>query len=115
MSYDIKLEGIITNGKHGVYESEKLEQQLFLIDLVITLANETVKDDSIESTIDYEQYVEKVEYIVSSSTFDLIETLAKYLYENLISPKMEKLTVTVHKPNTSLSKKTKDISVTYSG
>jgi len=87
MSYDIKLEGIITNGKHGVYESEKLEQQLFLIDLVI----------------------------VSSSTFDLIETLAKYLYENLISPKMEKLTVTVHKPNTSLNKKTKDISVTYSG
>lgn len=48
MSYDIKLEGIITNGKHGVYESEKLEQQLFLIDLVITLANEKVKDDSIE-------------------------------------------------------------------
>ena len=66
MSYDIKLEGIITNGKHGVYESEKIEQQLFLIDLVITLANETVKDDSIESTIDYEQYVEQVEYIVSS-------------------------------------------------
>jgi len=114
MSYDIKLEGIITHGKHGVYESEKLEQQLFLIDLVITLANETVKDDSIDSTIDYEQYIEKVEHIVSSSTFDLIETLAKYVYENLIDSKIEKLTVTVHKPNTSLNKKTKDISVTYS-
>ena len=115
MSYDIKLEGIITYGKHGVYESEKLEEQLFLIDLLITLENKTIKDDSIGSTIDYEQYIEKVEYIVSSSTFDLIETLAKHLYENLIGPKIERLIVTVHKPNTPLSKKTKDISVTYSG
>ena len=32
MSYDIKIDGIKTHGKHGVYEFEKIENQLFLID-----------------------------------------------------------------------------------
>ena len=74
-----------------------------------------VVDDQIETTINYADYVEKVEELVASSSFNLIETLAKYIYENLIDAKINKLIITVHKPNTALSKKTKDISVTYSG
>ena len=115
MSYDIKIDGIKTHGKHGVYEVEKIENQLFLIDLHIILNNDTVVDDQIETTINYADYVEKVEKLVAASSFNLIETLAKYIYENLIDAKINKLIITVHKPNTALSKKTKDISVTYSG
>ena len=84
MSYDIKIDGIKTHGKHGVYEFEKIENQLFLIDLHIILNNDTVVDDQIETTINYADYVEKVEELVASSSFNLIETLAKYIYENLI-------------------------------
>lgn len=115
MSFDIKIEGITTHGKHGVYDSEKLKEQLFLIDLQIILKNETVKEDSISSTIDYAKYIEEVEYLVSSSSFNLIETLAEFIHSKLKSSKIKKLIVTVHKPNTPLSKKTQDISVTYSG
>jgi dihydroneopterin aldolase len=51
MSYDIKIDGIKTHGKHGVYEFEKIENQLFLIDLHIILNNDTVVDDQIETTL----------------------------------------------------------------
>lgn len=115
MSFDIKIDGIKTFGKHGVYEFEKKEEQLFLIDLKINLNLNTVIEDSIETTINYEEYIEKVEQLVRSSSFNLIETLAKYLHQNLESSKINNLTVTVHKPNTELSKKTENISVTYSG
>ena len=53
MSYDIKIDGIKTHGKHGVYEFEKIENQLFLIDLHIILNKNTVVDDQIETTINY--------------------------------------------------------------
>tara|TARA_B100000902_G_scaffold63995_1_gene70739 strand:+ start:3925 stop:4272 length:348 start_codon:yes stop_codon:yes gene_type:complete len=115
MSFDIKIEGIKTKGKHGVYDFEKVEDQLFLIDLHMTLNSNTVKEDSIETTIDYAKYVEKVEELVLSSSFNLIETLAEHLYKNLDDSKIKTLAVTVHKPNTALSVKTQDISVTYSG
>lgn len=115
MSFDIKIDGIKTFGKHGVYEFEKKEEQLFLIDLKINLNLNTVIEDSIETTINYEEYIEKVEHLVRLSSFNLIETLAKYLHQNLESSKINNLTVTVHKPNTELSKKTENISVTYSG
>ena len=103
MSFDIKIDGIKTFGKHGVYEFEKKEEQLFLVDLKINLNSNT------------EEYIEKVEHLVRLSSFNLIETLAKYLHQNLESSKINNLTVTVHKPNTELSKKTENISVTYSG
>ena len=115
MSFDIKIDRIKTFGKHGVYEFEKKEEQLFLIDLRINLNLNTVIEDSIETTINYEEYIEKVEHLVRLSSFNLIETLAKYLHQNLESSKINNLTVTVHKPNTELSKKTENISVTYSG
>ena len=115
MSFDIKIDGIKTFGKHGVYEFEKKEEQLFLIDLKINLNSNIVIEDSIETTINYEEYIEKVEHLVRLSSFNLIETLAKYLHQNLESSKINNLTVTVHKPNTELSKKTENISVTYSG
>ena len=115
MSFDIKIDGIQTFGKHGVYEFEKVEEQLFLIDLKINLSTDIVIDVSIESTIDYEEYIEKVQNLVGSSSFNLIETLDKHLHENLENSKINKLIITVHKPNTKLSKKTENISVTYSG
>ena len=115
MSFDIKIDGIKTFGKHGVYDFEKKEEQLFLIDLQINLNSDIVVNDSIDSTIDYEEYVEKVEHLVSSSSFNLIETLAQHLHRQLESPKINRLTITVHKPNTALSTKSQNISVTYSG
>ena len=115
MSFDIKIDGIKTFGKHGVYDFEKKEEQLFLIDLQINLNSDIVVNDSIDSTIDYEEYVEKVEHLVSSSSFNLIETLAQHLHSQLKSPKIKRLIITVHKPNTALSTKSQNISVTYSG
>ena len=115
MSFDIKIDGIKTFGKHGVYEFEKKEDQLFLIDLQINLNSDIAINDSINSTIDYEEYIEKVEHLVSTTSFNLIETLAQHLHSQLESPKINRLTITVHKPNTALSTKSQNISVTYSG
>ncbi|MCH1525256.1 MAG: dihydroneopterin aldolase [Candidatus Actinomarina sp.] len=115
MSFDIKIDGIKTFGKHGVYEFEKKEDQLFLIDLQINLNSDIAINDSINSTIDYEEYIEKVEHLVSTTSFNLIETLAQHLHSNLQSSKINHLIITVHKPNTALSKKSENISVTYGG
>ena len=49
MSFDINITGIEAFGKHGIYQSEKNNEQKFLIDIFITL--EKLSEDNIDNTI----------------------------------------------------------------
>ncbi len=89
MPLTINVKGIKAYGKHGVYDEEKKENQLFLI-------------------------VEKVLKLVKEESFNLIETLALKIVKSLRTPIIKEILVTVHKPETLLNKLTEDISVTVS-
>lgn len=118
MSFDINITGIEAFGKHGIYQSEKNNAQKFLIDIFITL--EKLSEDNIDNTINYENLVNDSIALVQNESFDLIETLSqkigKYIiekYSNLESFSLKYVEITIHKPETFLSNRTENISVTY--
>ena len=119
MSYDINILGIKTSGKHGIYETEKSNDQKFLIDVKITIDN--FQGDEIYDTITYENVVDDVVGIVKIESYNLIETLSKKItqeiykkYNSESNVKIFEIIVTVHKPDTILKEKTNNLSVTYS-
>lgn len=118
MSFDINITGIEAFGKHGIYEIEKNNEQRFLIDIFLTL--DKLKDDNITNTINYEDLVDDSILLVQTQSFDLIETLSKKIaehiikkYSNLRFSNLKYIKITVHKPETSLSDRTENISVIY--
>ena len=118
MSFDINITGIKAFGKHGIYQSEKNNEQKFLIDIFITL--EKLSEDNIDNTINYENLVDDSIALVQNESFDLIETLSQKIgqyiiekYSNLESFSLKYVKITIHKPETSLSNRTENISVTY--
>ena len=118
MSFDINITGIEAFGNHGIYEIEKNNEQRFLIDIFLTLDN--LKDDNITNTINYEDLVDDSILLVQTQSFDLIETLSKKIaehiikkYSNLRFSNLKYIKITVHKPETTLSNRTENISVIY--
>ena len=126
MSLTIDVKGIKAYGKHGVYDEEKKEEQLFLIDVKLFLEDLIERDDSLHQTINYELIVKQAVDLVKNQSFNLIETLATKLMEEIqqlviqenkskiMMINVKGISVTVHKPETLLNQTTEDISVTVS-
>jgi len=83
MSLTIDVKGIRAYGKHGVYIEEKKEEQLFLIDVKVLFGEIKKSNDSLKKTINYETLVKKVVYLVKKESFNLIETLATKLVQEV--------------------------------
>jgi dihydroneopterin aldolase len=122
MSLSIDVKGIKAYGKHGVYIEEKKEEQLFLVDVKLMLEDAKESQDSLEETINYETIIQLIIDLVKKESFNLIETLAKKLQEDIeqlvnetsVIKVIKRISVTVHKPETLLNQTTEDISVTVS-
>ena len=122
MSLSIDVKGIKAYGKHGVYIEEKKEEQLFLVDVKLMLEDAKESQDSLEETINYETITQQIIDLVKKESFNLIETLAKKLLEEIkqlgnktsVLQVIKGISVTVHKPETLLNQTTEDISVTVS-
>ena len=119
MPLTIEVKGIKAYGRHGVYNQEKKEEQLFLVDVKAILkdtkkATGNIEEDLLEETINYETIVRTVIELVKEESFNLIETLALRIVDALKNPKLQEILVTVHKPNTILNQSTDDISITAS-
>tara|TARA_B100000963_G_scaffold125202_1_gene109210 strand:- start:3014 stop:3382 length:369 start_codon:yes stop_codon:yes gene_type:complete len=117
MSFDIHLSKIECFGKHGIYDNEKNNDQKFFVDLHINFND--FEEDDISKTINYEEVVDLIIEIVEHESFDLIESLSKYIAKKIIREyhkeklSIHEIKVTVHKPNTILKSKTQNISVSY--
>jgi dihydroneopterin aldolase len=117
MSFDINISKIKCSGKHGIYDHEKQNDQEFLVDININISD--FSEDNINKTLNYEEIVDLVIKIVNTESYDLIETLAKYISEQIVlkysktEATLQEIKVTVHKPDTILKDKTEGISVSY--
>ena len=117
MSFDINISKIKCSGKHGIYDHEKQNDQKFLVDIHINISD--FFDDDINKTLNYEEIVDLVIKIVSTESYDLIETLARYISEQIVfkyaktEATLQEIKVTVYKPDTILKDKTESISVSY--
>ena len=117
MSFNINISKIKCSGKHGIYDYEKQNDQEFLVDIHINISD--FSEDDINKTLNYEEIVNLVIKIVNTESYDLIETLAKHISEQIVfkytktEATLQEIKVTVHKPDTILKDKTEGISVSY--
>ena len=117
MSFDINISKIKCSGKHGIYNHEKQNDQDFLVDIHINISD--FSGDDINKTFNYEEIVDLVIKTVNKESYDLIETLAKHISEQIvfeyakIEATLQEIKVTVYKPDTILKDMTEGISVSY--
>jgi dihydroneopterin aldolase len=91
------LSGIRATGRHGARPGEKEEPQDFVVDLDIEVS---VDDDDIAGTADYRGITEAVRAVVEQRSFDLIESMAAAIADDLLKiERIARVTAVVHKPN----------------
>ena len=110
----ITLTGLRASAFHGVFEEERRDGQVFIVDVVVhlDLAAAAASDD-LEQTIHYGVLAEEVVAAVESNPVDLIETVAERVAQVVLAHRAAQLVVvTVHKPSAPITVPFDDVSVT---
>lgn len=111
---EIRLTGLRATAHHGVFEHERRDGQLFLIDVTVRLrlASAAATDD-LDRTVHYGELAEAVVAAVETDPVDLIETVAERIAGVALGfSAADEVVVTVHKPNAPITVPFDDVSVT---
>jgi dihydroneopterin aldolase len=111
----ITITGVRGFGFHGVFEFEKRDGQEFIADVILfTDLQKASKSDALEDTIDYSRVTTLVKAEIEGPAVDLIEHLAGRIADSIKSQfsVIEKVAVTIHKPQAPVNENVADISVT---
>ena len=74
----LAIRGIEAFGHHGVFDFERRDGQVFLVDLVLGLdTRAAARSDDLRDTVDYGSLVARGQAAMESDPVDLIETLAE--------------------------------------
>ena len=100
--------------RHGVLEHEKVEPQLFRVDLTVFLnLAGAARSDDLADTIDYGKLAQATHHLVESESHQLIETVAERVAQMVLTePGVERVLVTIHKPDAPIPLQFEDIAVT---
>jgi dihydroneopterin aldolase len=111
---EIKLTGLRANAHHGVFEHERRDGQLFIVDVTVRLPlAPAAAGDDLAATVHYGELAEQVVAAVESDPVDLIETVAERIAAVALSfPAAHEVVVTVHKPGAPITVPFDDVSVT---
>lgn len=114
MSDELTITGVECFGHHGVFEHERRDGQVFVIDLTLGLDTRTAAtSDDLQDTVDYGSLVAQVKAAVESDPVDLIETLAHRVAGVCLSDgRVEWVRVTVHKPDAPIPATFADVALT---
>ena len=114
MTDELAISGIECRGHHGVFEQERRDGQMFVIDLTMGLdTRPAAASDDLRDTVDYGSLVGRVRAAVESDPVDLIETLARRIADVALSAdRVEWARVTVHKPQAPIEATFADVALT---
>ncbi len=97
----ITLKGIDVYAHHGVHPAERELGQRFVID--VTLAGDwsaAAASDALGQALDYVAVHRRILAVTASQSFHLLEALAETICADLLDVfAVQRVTVTVHKPN----------------
>jgi dihydroneopterin aldolase len=97
----IEIVGIRLRGRHGVLDAERRDGQAFVFDVFLDLADPA--EDDIDATVDYRDVVACVREVSDGRAFQLLETLAAAIAEELKRRfAVSAVTVRVGKPEVEL-------------
>jgi dihydroneopterin aldolase len=110
----IDLLGIEVFARHGVLESEQEKAQMFMVDVTAFVDLGAAGDsDDLTDTLDYGALAEEVREVVGSESHRLIEKVAARVAETVLDHEVvERVRVTIHKPNAPVAVALEDVSVT---
>ena len=114
MTDELTVRGIECHGHHGVFEFERREGQIFVIDLTLGLDTApAAASDDLHDTVDYGSLVAAVKAAVETDPVDLIETLAQRIAGVCLSDaRVGWARVTVHKPDAPIEATFADVALT---
>ncbi len=114
MTDQLAVRGIEIHAHHGVFDFERRDGQVFLVDLVLGLdTRPAAESDDLAQTVDYGALVAEVRTAVENDPVDLIETLTQRIADVcLATEQVEWVDVTVHKPNAPISTTFSDVALT---
>ena len=111
----IVLTGMEFHGHHGCLPEEREQGQLFFVDaeLFLDLAP-AGKSDALQDTVDYAAVFACIRQVAEGTPMQLIEALAERIAETVLRefPKLQRIALTVHKPQAPIPGKFRDVSVT---
>ena len=95
------LEGLDVMVRIGIYDAERLAPQRVIIDVELVLDTDAApQSDDVSETLNYDLIRNTVMDIVGRQHFDLQETLARALFDNLVKlPDVTGLRVRTAKPD----------------
>jgi dihydroneopterin aldolase len=114
MSDILRITGIECFGHHGVFDFERREGQLFVVDLELGIdTRPAAASDDLADTVDYGTLTLAVKDAVERDPVDLIETLVQRIADVcLLADRVEWATVTVHKPQAPIDATYSDVALT---
>jgi dihydroneopterin aldolase len=114
MTDELSITGIECYGHHGVFDFERQDGQVFVIDLTLGLdITPAASSDDLRDTVDYGSLVAAVKAAVERDPVDLIETLAARIADICVSDaRVEWARVTVHKPDAPIDATYSDVALT---
>ena len=111
---NITLTGLRATANHGVFDHERRDGQLFIIDAIVYLdLSAAAASDDLERTVHYGVLAEQIVAAVESDPVDLIETVAERVAGVVLTHRaVIATTVTIHKPGAPITVPFDDVSVT---
>ncbi|MCY4724773.1 dihydroneopterin aldolase [Nocardioides sp. STR2] len=114
MSDELSVTGIECFAHHGVFDFERREGQVFLVDLVLGIdTRRAAASDDLAETVNYGTLVADVKAAVERDPVDLIETVAQRITDVcLLDTRVEWARVTLHKPDAPIDATYSDVALT---
>ncbi len=114
MTDRIDLTGIEVWARHGVLPEEKTRDQLFVVDLEVHFdTSRAAVSDDLDDTIDYGTIAQAIHDLVTAESHNLIETVADRVATRVLEDaRVQRVIVTVHKPQAPIAVPFGDVSVT---
>lgn len=114
MTDELAVTGIECFAHHGVFDFERREGQVFVVDLVLGIDTRPAADsDDLVDTVDYGTLVADVKAAVERDPVDLIETVAQRITDVcLLDTRVEWARVTLHKPDAPIDATYSDVALT---
>jgi 7,8-dihydroneopterin aldolase/epimerase/oxygenase len=114
MTDELSVTGIECFAHHGVFDFERREGQVFVVDLVLGIdTRRAAASDDLVDTVNYGTLVADVKAAVERDPVDLIETVAQRITDVcLLDTRVEWARVTLHKPDAPIDATYSDVALT---
>jgi dihydroneopterin aldolase len=109
----IELRGLTVRGHHGVFDFERRDGQDFVVDVTVWMdLRPAGESDDLTQTLHYGELAERVAAIVGGEPYDLIESVAARIAEDVLTDqRVSEVEVVVHKPSAPIPLQFGDVAV----